>query len=202
MTTPPLAPYPALRLRRLRQADWVRRLVRETVLTPADLIWSAVVHEGEGRVAVASMPGVERWSVAEAAKAAKEAKALCIPGSTRATRTSGRRCAPGSCWPRPIPWRYRPRPGRGRARTCDSGCGCEPLRWDQCTMRGSRPGAKVGRLALEGRCELRIQESILYSPESQEDSLIFFEILQVTAIDDLRVVRFCRGSEERPGLSV
>jgi porphobilinogen synthase len=79
MTTPPLAPYPALRLRRLRQADWVRRLVRETTLTPNDLIWSAVVHEGEGRVPVPSMPGVERWSVAEAAKAAKEAKALGIP---------------------------------------------------------------------------------------------------------------------------
>jgi porphobilinogen synthase len=79
MTQAPLAAYPALRLRRLRQADWVRRLVRESVLTPADLIWSAVVHEGEGRVPVPSMPGVERWSVAEAAKAAKEAKALGIP---------------------------------------------------------------------------------------------------------------------------
>jgi porphobilinogen synthase len=79
MTQAPLAPYPALRLRRLRQADWIRRLVRETTLTPADLIWSAVVHEGEGRVPVPSMPGVERWSVAEAAKAAKEAKALGIP---------------------------------------------------------------------------------------------------------------------------
>jgi len=79
MTRAPLAPYPALRLRRLRQADWIRRLVRETTLTPADFIWSAVVHEGEGRVPVPSMPGVERWSVAEAAKAAKEAKALGIP---------------------------------------------------------------------------------------------------------------------------
>jgi porphobilinogen synthase len=79
MTRAPLAPYPALRLRRLRQADWIRRLVRETVLTPADFIWSGVVHEGEGRVPVASMPGVERWSVAEAAKAAREAKALGIP---------------------------------------------------------------------------------------------------------------------------
>jgi porphobilinogen synthase len=79
MTTLPLAPYPALRLRRLRQADWVRRLVRETTLTPNDLIWSAVVHDGEGRVPVPSMPGVERWSVAEAAKSAKEAKALGIP---------------------------------------------------------------------------------------------------------------------------
>ena len=75
----PLAAYPALRLRRLRQADWVRRLVRESVLTPADLIWSMVVHEGDGRVPVASMPGVERLSVAEAAKAAVEARALGIP---------------------------------------------------------------------------------------------------------------------------
>jgi porphobilinogen synthase len=79
MTLPPLAPYPALRLRRLRQAEWVRRLVRETTLTPNDLIWSAVVHDGEGLVPVPSMPGVERWSVAEAAKAAKQAKALGIP---------------------------------------------------------------------------------------------------------------------------
>ncbi|HUZ14499.1 MAG TPA: porphobilinogen synthase [Caulobacteraceae bacterium] len=79
MTAAPLAPYPALRLRRLRQADWVRRLVRETTLTPADLIWSTVIHDGEGRVPVASMPGVERLSVAEAAKAAREARALGIP---------------------------------------------------------------------------------------------------------------------------
>jgi porphobilinogen synthase len=79
MTLPPLAPYPALRMRRLRQADWTRRLVRETTLSPADFIWSAVVHGGEGREPVASMPGFERWSVAEAAKAAKEARALGIP---------------------------------------------------------------------------------------------------------------------------
>src|SRR6185437_1843733 len=79
MTKAPLAPYPQLRLRRLRQADWIRRLVRETTLTPADFIWSAVVHEGEGRAPVPSMPGFDRWSVAEAAKAAKAAKALGIP---------------------------------------------------------------------------------------------------------------------------
>lgn len=79
MTRAPLAAYPALRLRRLRQADWIRRLVRETVLTPADLIWSMVVHEGEGEIRVASMPGVTRLSVKDAAQAAKEAKALGIP---------------------------------------------------------------------------------------------------------------------------
>ena len=79
MSLPPLAAYPALRLRRLRQADWSRRLVRESVLTPADLIWSMVVHEGEGRIPVASMPGVERLSVKEAAKAAVQARELGIP---------------------------------------------------------------------------------------------------------------------------
>ncbi|HWE99041.1 MAG TPA: porphobilinogen synthase [Caulobacteraceae bacterium] len=79
MTRAPLASYPALRLRRLRQADWVRRLVRETTLTPSDLIWSTVIHGGEGRVPVPSMPGVERLSVAEAAKAAREARSMGIP---------------------------------------------------------------------------------------------------------------------------
>ena len=79
MSTPPPASYPALRMRRLRQSDWIRRLVRETTLQPSDLIWSMVIHEGEGRVPVSSMPGVERLSVAEAAKAANEAKALGIP---------------------------------------------------------------------------------------------------------------------------
>jgi porphobilinogen synthase len=79
MSLPPLAAYPALRLRRLRQADWVRRLVRESVLTPADLIWSMVVHEGEGEVPVPSMPGVARLSVKECAKAAVQARDLGIP---------------------------------------------------------------------------------------------------------------------------
>ena len=79
MSPAPLAAYPALRLRRLRQSDWVRRLVRETVLTPADLIWSMVVHEGEGVIPVASMPGVSRLSVADCAKAAIEARKLGIP---------------------------------------------------------------------------------------------------------------------------
>ena len=79
MSPAPLAPYPALRLRRLRQADWTRRLVRESVLTPSDLIWSIVVHEGEENVPVASMPGVERLTIANAAAAARNAKSLGIP---------------------------------------------------------------------------------------------------------------------------
>lgn len=80
MSKAPLAPYPALRPRRLRQADWIRRLVRESVLTPSDLIWSIVVHEGaEPEVPVASMPGAPRMSIARAVEAAKEARSLGVP---------------------------------------------------------------------------------------------------------------------------
>jgi porphobilinogen synthase len=80
MTKAPIAAYPALRPRRLRQADWIRRLVRETSLQPSDLIWSMVVHDGaEDRIPVKSMPGVDRLSVKAAAKAAVEARDLGIP---------------------------------------------------------------------------------------------------------------------------
>ena len=79
MTRAPLAASPALRLRRLRQADWIRRLVRESALTPADLIWSLVVHEGDGQVPVASMPGVSRLSLKDVAATAREARDLGIP---------------------------------------------------------------------------------------------------------------------------
>jgi porphobilinogen synthase len=80
MTRAPLAPYPALRLRRLRQADWIRRLVRESTVTPNDLIWALVVHDGkEARIPVTAMPGTERLSVKEAAKAALKARDLGIP---------------------------------------------------------------------------------------------------------------------------
>lgn len=69
-----------VRMRRLRQNDWVRRLVRETVLTPADLIWPIFVRDGEGAdEPVASMPGVVRRSVASAVEAAREARDLGIP---------------------------------------------------------------------------------------------------------------------------
>ncbi|WP_287104434.1 porphobilinogen synthase [Brevundimonas sp.] len=74
------APFPLARPRRLRASPWVRRMVAETVLTPADLIWPLIVHDGaEDRVPVASMPGVFRLSPKEAAKAAIEARDLGIP---------------------------------------------------------------------------------------------------------------------------
>ena len=72
--------FPATRMRRLRQADWSRRLVSETSLSPSDLIWPVFVIEGENeKEAVAAMPGVERLSVDLAVTAAKEAASLGIP---------------------------------------------------------------------------------------------------------------------------
>ncbi|HWA69525.1 MAG TPA: porphobilinogen synthase [Rhizomicrobium sp.] len=75
-----MSSYPQTRMRRLRRHDWTRRLVAETRLSPADLIWPVFVIEGENRrEAVASMPGVERLSVDLVVAAAKEAAALGIP---------------------------------------------------------------------------------------------------------------------------
>jgi len=74
------APFPLARPRRLRSSPWVRRLVAETTLTSADLIWPLIVHDGaEDRVPVASMPGVFRLSPKAAAAAAVEARDLGIP---------------------------------------------------------------------------------------------------------------------------
>ncbi len=48
--------FPGTRMRRNRRSDWVRRLTRESKLTPDDLIWPLFVQEGQGeRTAVASM---------------------------------------------------------------------------------------------------------------------------------------------------
>ncbi|TDR47449.1 porphobilinogen synthase [Tahibacter aquaticus] len=71
--------FPATRPRRMRRDAFSRALMRETVLTPADLILPVFVHEGSGREAIASMPGVERVGIAELVELAREAQALGIP---------------------------------------------------------------------------------------------------------------------------
>lgn len=76
---PSLPSFPAARPRRLRRADWTRRLVAENRLSIDDLIWPLFVHEGPGNVPIPSMPGVERLTIAAAAAAAREAEALGIP---------------------------------------------------------------------------------------------------------------------------
>ena len=72
--------FPALRLRRTRIAPWSRRMVAETVLTPADLIWPLFVTDGQGvEEPITTLPGVSRWSVDGIAARAREARDLGIP---------------------------------------------------------------------------------------------------------------------------
>jgi porphobilinogen synthase len=74
------ARYPGVRMRRMRRDDFSRRLMRETVLTPADLIWPVFVVDGEKRrVPVESMPGVERLSIDLLVEAAAELRDLGVP---------------------------------------------------------------------------------------------------------------------------
>lgn len=68
------------RLRRMRKADWSRRLVRESTLSVDDLIWPIFLMEGEGRQeAVNAMPGVFRYSIDRAVEEAERAFKLGIP---------------------------------------------------------------------------------------------------------------------------
>jgi porphobilinogen synthase len=72
--------FPWVRKRRMRRDDFSRRLMRENVLTANDLIYPMFVLEGEGqREAVASMPGIERFSIDLLLKEAEELVALGIP---------------------------------------------------------------------------------------------------------------------------
>ncbi len=80
MDTQAFGGYPATRMRRMRRDDFSRRLMRETTLTPDDLILPVFVLEDEGqREAVASMPGVERLSIDLLVREAREVAALGIP---------------------------------------------------------------------------------------------------------------------------
>ncbi|MBX3575605.1 MAG: porphobilinogen synthase [Rhizobiaceae bacterium] len=68
------------RLRRMRKADWSRRLVRETQVTVDDLIWPIFLTEGQDvREPIAAMPGVFRLSVDVAVQEAERARRLGIP---------------------------------------------------------------------------------------------------------------------------
>jgi porphobilinogen synthase len=74
------ASYPALRLRRTRATAWSRAMHRETLLSPADLIWPLFVTDGGGvEEPIASLPGVSRWSLDGIVARAREAVSLGIP---------------------------------------------------------------------------------------------------------------------------
>ncbi|MGH7482313.1 MAG: porphobilinogen synthase [Longimicrobiales bacterium] len=75
-----MAGFPVYRPRRLRRTAGLRSMVRETVVTPEDLVLPLFVVAGEGvREPVGSMPGVVQTSVDELLTDAREAHGLGIP---------------------------------------------------------------------------------------------------------------------------
>ncbi len=71
--------FPGTRLRRLRRTPALRELVRETELSPSDLVQPLFVVAGESlREPVESMPGVERFSINELVAEASELRAVGV----------------------------------------------------------------------------------------------------------------------------
>jgi porphobilinogen synthase len=76
----PARAFPATRMRRMRADDFSRRLMREHVLGPGDLIQPLFVVDGtRQRQPVPSMPGVERVSVDELLRECEALQALGVP---------------------------------------------------------------------------------------------------------------------------
>ena len=72
--------YPATRLRRNRFSEFSRRLVRETVLTPADFIYPVFLLDGQNiRQPIQSMSGQDRVSLDELEREVEECLELGIP---------------------------------------------------------------------------------------------------------------------------
>ena len=72
--------FPKTRMRRTRNASWVRSLVRENNLTTNDLIWPVFVIDGESQIEpVVSMPGIGRITIDLLVDAVGAALDLGIP---------------------------------------------------------------------------------------------------------------------------
>ncbi len=75
-----LGAFPMVRMRRMRHDDFSRRLMRENIVTPSDLILPVFVREGSGiREPIPTMPGVFRYSPDELLKVCDECVELGIP---------------------------------------------------------------------------------------------------------------------------
>ncbi|GGI91631.1 delta-aminolevulinic acid dehydratase [Shewanella hanedai] len=72
--------FPQRRMRRMRKHDFSRRLMAENQLSVNDLIYPMFVLEGNNRTEqIASMPGIERYSIDLLLKEAEEIVKLGIP---------------------------------------------------------------------------------------------------------------------------
>jgi len=79
-TIPTIGSFPSQRMRRNRNADWVRRLTAETRVSVDDLIWPIFVVDGRDELqAVPSMPRVVRHTVDRVGESVKRARDLGIP---------------------------------------------------------------------------------------------------------------------------
>jgi len=72
--------FPGVRMRRMRRAEFSRRLMRENVLAADDFIYPVFVIDGKGRTEkVDSMPGIERYTVDKLLPVAEQCLKLEIP---------------------------------------------------------------------------------------------------------------------------
>ena len=74
--------YPRQRLRRMRAAEFSRRLMRETVLTPGDLIQPIFIKDARDTdisETIPVMPGIQRMDIKTCARECKKYAALGIP---------------------------------------------------------------------------------------------------------------------------
>jgi porphobilinogen synthase len=72
--------FPLARPRRLRRSETLRRMVRETAVSPSDFIYPLFVQHGQGvRQEIPSMPGQYRLSIDQLAAEARELVALGVP---------------------------------------------------------------------------------------------------------------------------
>jgi porphobilinogen synthase len=72
--------FPTTRMRRNRFSEFARRLVRETEISAADLIYPIFIIEGESaRQPVTSMPGIDRLSIDNLVEEARRAFAAGVP---------------------------------------------------------------------------------------------------------------------------
>lgn len=80
MTTTRTLPLEFRRFRRLRRSEALRALVRETTLSPQDLVYPLfVTHGASVRQEISSMPGQFHLSLDQLAGEAKEIRGLSIP---------------------------------------------------------------------------------------------------------------------------
>ncbi len=75
-----LGKFPSTRLRRVRNSDWIRRLVSENYLSANDLILPIFIREGRNKIEkIKSMPGINRYTIDSLPKILDKAEKLRIP---------------------------------------------------------------------------------------------------------------------------